>query len=141
MIFVAAAIEDDRGDALLFPALGDQFADGFGRLNVPALFQVSAQAGVQRRRCRQSASGRIVYQLRIDVLQAARYVQARTLCRPVYLITHAAMPLFAKPLLVFQSHPYLFLSRWISDPTLSAWRSHQSRHARVYYTTNTGCRL
>src|SRR5579862_7739955 len=110
MIFIAAAIENNRSNANRLRFLGNPLADSFRGLDVAARLQRRTQIRLDRRGGGERMAGGIVDQLRIDMLQAARHVQAGPLRRPAYFGAHALMPLFAQPLLICQVHTLDFLS-------------------------------
>ena len=85
MIFVTAAIKDDRRHAFFQTALRDQLADLLGRVHVAAGLQRRTQCRVYRGGRHKGVSRRIVNQLGVDVLQTARHVQARALAVPATL--------------------------------------------------------
>src|SRR5579871_1220632 len=91
MILVAAAVEYHGRDALLLTAFRDQLAYRFGGVDVAARFQLLTQLGVHGGGCGEGVTGSVVDQLRIDMLQTARYVQTRPLRRAAHLGAHPAV--------------------------------------------------
>src|SRR5437763_12343300 len=75
---ISAAIEDDLLDPGRFGSLGHQLADGARRGNVGAGFKIGLQPAVESRGRRQSASCRVVDDLREDVPGGTKYREART---------------------------------------------------------------
>src|SRR5579884_745706 len=111
MILIAAAIKDHGGNAGGLRTLGDQLADRPGRLDVAAGLERIPQALIQRRGRRQGMAARIINELRINMFEAARNVQTRSLRRTAHLGAHAPMPLLAKQLLIFSVHVEFVSSR------------------------------
>src|SRR5262249_37025026 len=94
VVDVAAAVEDDLGDALLLRACGDELADLLGRLHVRADLALLLQGLVERRgRGHRTACG-VVDDLRVDVLAALEDRETRPLGRAPDLLAdphaHAA---------------------------------------------------
>src|SRR5580704_1568125 len=79
VILVSTAIEDDEFDTRGASALGDFFADGFGRGNIAAGLEILARFLVDRAGRSQRAAGAIVDNLRVNVADRAIHGEARPL--------------------------------------------------------------
>ena len=77
VIEIAAAIEHDLGDAVLHGTLGQQLADGLGRIDVRPGLAAVAHRLFERRSGRKRLALLIVDDLGIDVLRRAEHRQPR----------------------------------------------------------------
>src|SRR5215468_1826672 len=77
VILIAAAVEHDVLDAGGDRTLGDQLADGRGRILVRAGLELGLEALVERRGGRQGQALQVVDDLGIDVLARAEDAEAR----------------------------------------------------------------
>src|SRR5215218_7068451 len=91
---VAAAVEDDRGDARGLRPLGDQGADLLGQRRLVAVG--AAQSGVHRRGAHQGAADGVVHDLHVDVPRAAVDHQAGALRRAGHALAQPVVPTQAR---------------------------------------------
>src|SRR5207302_2338182 len=86
VITISSAVEDHARDSGRLRALRDQLADFRCTLAFLPLFDSEVGYGGE------CLVGRVVHELRIDVLQRAKYHEARTLGRSRDSVAHAKMP-------------------------------------------------
>src|SRR5687768_15292185 len=106
VVQVAAAVEHHTGDARRLRALRDEFADGsrFSYLDC-ALY-----SGVEGRGGDEGMAAHVIYKLRVNVVQTAKYVEARPLSRAAQPCSNPVVPLLPRRQHVgFCSHYYLWL--------------------------------
>ena len=77
MKHIGTAVENDLPDAGFLGALGKQLSDDHGRSAVGAGLQFLFDRLVKRRGCGQRTAGRIVDDLRVDMLRRAKHGQPR----------------------------------------------------------------
>src|SRR4051812_21960200 len=90
VVLPAATVEDHSRNALLLRTLGDHRADDLGRIDVAAALLATPEGGVDSGGRRQRVAVLIVDDLDIDILGAAKNVQAGPLGGTGDLIAHAA---------------------------------------------------
>ena len=81
MIQIAAAVEQNGVDTLGLGALGDKLADGLGGRYVSAVLHILLRVHVPRRRSDQSGPLRVIDDLRINMLIAAKHCKTRSIGR------------------------------------------------------------
>src|SRR5207248_1922463 len=101
----AATVEDDAANAFLLGPLGDQCAHRLGGIDIAARFSVSLEPGVHGRSGGQRVARIVIDELRVRVLQTAKYIEARALSRSDHFVADAAMALLSQPFLFVHSHP------------------------------------
>jgi conjugal transfer/entry exclusion protein len=95
MVRVTAPVEYDLSQPFCQSALSDQLAHTRSLLGLVEAVQLPAQLGIQRRRCDQRIPQLVIDDLRINVLQAAKYIQTRALGRAMKALAETLMPAIA----------------------------------------------